>query len=58
MAIILGHNHPSGVVHPSFDDVKVTERLEKAGDILGIELLDYIIIGGNSFYSFKESNDF
>jgi len=56
-AIILGHNHPSGDTQPSFDDIKVTERMEKAGDILGIELLDHVIIGGDSFYSLKDGKD-
>ena len=44
-AIILGHNHPSGDVTPSPDDVQATRLLVEAGQILGIEVLDHIIIG-------------
>ena len=54
-AIILGHNHPSGLTDPSRQDVEVTQRLVEAGKVLGIEVLDHIIIGSNSRYvSFKE----
>lgn len=42
--IIVAHNHPSGVIKPSLEDFAVTERLVKAGMILGIEVLDHIII--------------
>jgi DNA repair protein RadC len=54
--IILAHNHPSGEVSPSIQDVKLTERLKDAGDLLGIELLDHIIIGDDpeNHYSFAE----
>ena len=53
--IIAGHNHPSGDPAPSRDDVAVTERLKKAGDILGIALLDHVIIGSDGqFTSLKE----
>lgn len=47
-SIILLHNHPSGSLQPSSEDLKITERLKKAGEILGIELLDHIIVGGGS----------
>lgn len=53
-AIIVAHNHPSGVVLPSEEDLNTTNRLKKAGDILGIELLDHIIIGPSDYYSCKE----
>lgn len=46
-AIVLGHNHPSGSVDPSADDRKITERLVKAGELIGIEVLDHLIVGGN-----------
>lgn len=52
--IIVGHNHPSGDPEPSPDDISLTERLKKAGDILGIELLDHVIIAGENCMSFKE----
>ena len=46
------HNHPSGDPAPSRDDIEITARLKKAGDILGIKMLDHIIIGKNKHYSF------
>lgn len=54
-ALILIHNHPSGVCDPSEDDLQLTERIKKAGDILGIKLLDHIIVGDDNFFSFKEN---
>ena len=54
-SVILSHNHPSGDVNPSEDDIVVTRRLIEAGRIIGIEVLDHVVIGGrNSYYSFKE----
>lgn len=55
-SIILVHNHPSGDLEPSMDDIKTTEQIKKAGDILGIPLLDHIIVSKNGYYSFKESH--
>ena len=52
-SIIVAHNHPSGDAHPSRDDVNITRTLEKAGEILDIKLQDHIIIGDDSYYSFK-----
>ncbi|WP_078598570.1 RadC family protein [Evansella clarkii] len=53
-SIILAHNHPSGEVLPSPEDIEVTERLNEAGDVLGIDVLDHIIIGGNRYLSMQE----
>lgn len=53
-AIIVAHNHPSGDVSPSPEDVSVTRNLIKAGDALGITLLDHVIIGAGRFVSLKE----
>lgn len=53
-SIILAHNHPSGDVSPSEDDVELTRRLAKAGEIMGIEVLDHIIITTADFLSLKE----
>lgn len=53
-SIIVGHNHPSGKVDPSREDIEVTKRLTEAGKIVGIELLDHIIVGDNKFVSLKE----
>ena len=50
--IILVHNHPSGYPEPSYEDMCLTERLKKAGELIGIQLLDHIIIGDKSFISF------
>ena len=51
--IILVHNHPSGVSTPSDKDYEVTEKLDKAANILGIQLLDHIVIGNSEFTSIK-----
>lgn len=54
-SIILAHNHPSGDVTPSREDVDTTKRLVECGDVLGINVLDHLIIGDNGRYrSFKE----
>jgi len=55
-SIICGHNHPSGDPAPSRDDIAVTQRLKSAGEILGIQVLDHVIIGNETgqFYSFRE----
>ena len=50
--IILAHNHPSGDPNPSVDDYKMTENIRQAGEILGIEILDHVIIAGDSYFSF------
>lgn len=52
--IILAHNHPSGNIEPSKDDLELTERLVEAGKILGIEIIDHIIVAKNNFVSLKE----
>ncbi len=51
-AIVVAHNHPSGTLYPSKEDLEITTRLKKAGEILGIPLLDHIIITKNGHYSF------
>ena len=54
-AVVLAHNHPSGDVTPSGEDISVTRRLQEAGDILDIKVLDHLIIGaGGRYKSFKE----
>ncbi len=55
-SMILLHNHPSGEVQPSREDINITQRLIKAGDIMGIKVLDHIIIGDGNYLSFKEEN--
>ena len=54
-AIIVSHNHPSGEPSPTLDDFDVTRRLETAGEVLGIPVLDHIVIGDRRYFSFKES---
>jgi len=54
-AVIFIHNHPSGDPAPSREDREITRRLKEAGDLLGIKVLDHIIIGDGSFYSFVEA---
>ena len=54
VSIFMIHNHPSGDPTPSRQDVESTERLVKAGDLIGIQLLDHIIIGRPTFSSLKE----
>ena len=55
VAIILIHNHPSGDTTPSENDILLTKRVQEAGKLIGIELLDHIIIGNNCYESFAES---
>ncbi len=52
-SIILAHNHPSGDSSPSSNDIQVTGCLMKAGELLGIKVLDHIIVG-DSFFSLKD----
>lgn len=54
VAIILIHNHPSGDPTPSTADLFLTKRVQEAGKLIGIELLDHIIIGNNCYISFSE----
>ena len=53
-SIIVAHNHPSGDVTPSREDIEVTRRLCEAGRVLGIELLDHVIFGDRDILSLKE----
>lgn len=55
-SIIVAHNHPSGVLEASNEDINVTKRLQESGKILGIELLDHLIITKNGFVSLKEES--
>lgn len=56
-AFVLGHNHPSGYPTPSVEDIRITQRIYRCGEMLGIQLLDHIIIGDDSFKSLKETGD-
>ncbi|MBC1456626.1 RadC family protein [Listeria newyorkensis] len=57
-SVMCFHNHPSGDASPSSQDITVTKRLKKAGDLLGIPLIDHIIIGNNTFTSLKQEGYF
>jgi DNA repair protein RadC len=57
-SVIFAHNHPSGVSEASEDDINLTKRLAKAGEIVGIDVLDHIIIGDNSYLSLKREELF
>ena len=54
-AVIIAHNHPSGVPHPSQSDQDVTKSLKKALEMIDIRLLDHMIVGDNQIYSFAEA---
>lgn len=54
-AIILSHNHPTGVLNPSQADIRLTQRIKEAAALLDIELLDHLIISTEGYYSFNEN---
>jgi len=53
-SLILAHNHPSGRIEPTAEDRKITSKIVTAGAMLDIKILDHIILGDNSSYSFSE----
>ena len=55
---IFVHNHPSGDPEPSEDDIKLTKRLAQAGEIVGIEVLDHLIVGDKNYLSLKSKGVF
>ncbi|MGB9856566.1 MAG: RadC family protein [Dictyoglomaceae bacterium] len=54
--LILAHNHPSGDLNPSEEDIIFTKRIIEAGKIIGLEILDHLIIGNGGYISLKEKN--
>ena len=56
--LILAHNHPSGNPTPSESDIHFTQRMQKCGKMMGIEVLDHIIIGAQVYISMREENFF
>ncbi|WPC17931.1 DNA repair protein RadC [Pediococcus inopinatus] len=54
--IMVTHNHPSGEISPSKQDIKFTKRLKECGILMGIEVLDHIITGSDNYYSFAEQH--
>lgn len=55
-SLVIVHNHPSGDVKPSKEDIEITKKLETAGSLLGISVVDHVIVGKNSFMSFKDQD--
>lgn len=53
--LILGHNHPSGSLTPSSADILLTRKIKEAAELFEIKLLDHIIVGDNSYYSFADN---
>lgn len=56
VAVVLVHNHPSGDLNPSNEDLVVTKQLEEAGKLLGIELIDHVIVSRDGFKSIAKGN--
>jgi len=52
--IVLAHNHPSGVLTPSEDDINLTNRVRDCGNLLSIKLVDHLILGNDNHVSLKE----
>lgn len=52
--IVLAHNHPSGMCSPSIEDIRLTEKMKLAGTYIDIKVLDHVIIGDVSYYSFAD----
>jgi DNA repair protein RadC len=57
-SIVIAHNHPSGSLEPSKEDRDITFRLKEAGQLLGIEVLDHIIVSIKGYFSFLEEGEF
>lgn len=57
-AVILVHNHPSGDPTPSREDVEITARLVRAGELLGVHVLDHVIVAERGFVSLREAGEF
>ncbi len=55
-SIIIMHNHPSGEVSPSHEDIELTKQLKQVGVIMGIPIIDHIIIGKDKYFSFIEND--
>ena len=53
--VVLAHNHPSGDPTPSADDIALTSRLVQAGQVMGIDVLDHIVLSAQRYYSLSEA---
>ena len=56
-AFVLMHNHPSGVPFPSKEDIKITKKIRELGDMMELPMVDHIIFGQDSYYSFSENEN-
>jgi DNA repair protein RadC len=58
VAIIVCHNHPSGELVPSDEDIKLTKQLIEAGELLGIKVLDHLIVSNQGYKSLRDYHKF
>ncbi len=58
VAIIVCHNHPSGDLTPSNEDIKITKHLTAAGELLGIKVLDHLIVSNQGYKSLRDHHEF
>lgn len=56
-SLIVVHNHPSGEAYPSRNDIDFTQKIKRSCDDLGICLLDHLIVGKSTYYSFREERE-
>jgi DNA repair protein RadC len=54
-AVIIFHNHPSGDPTPSREDSQLTRRMQRAGSVMGIDVVDHVIIADERYYSYREA---
>jgi DNA repair protein RadC len=55
VAVVVAHNHPSGDPTPSAEDRQITERLQQAGELLGVPVLDHVVFGELRYFSFADA---
>jgi len=56
-ALVLVHNHPSGEPAPSREDREVTRRLVRAGEVVGVRVVDHVVVAERGYYSFREAGE-
>jgi len=57
VAVVIAHNHPSGCLFPTIEDIEVTERMIGVSEVMGIHVMDHLIITAKYYYSFKENGN-
>lgn len=55
-SFLIGHNHPSGDLTPSAEDINITERLIEVGSLVGVPIIDHVIVSDKKFYSMRQSS--